>query len=181
MMFQRYRLCRNRILRDRTHPLEIYNDDTVFKKFRFHCYAIPELTASVEDELAFVVPQQGALTPVLQVLLTLWFHATGTFQDVIEELIGVSQVTSRTVTRVTDILVRHVSEWVKMPTRREADITKRKFFAMQGVHNVIGCIDGTHMRIQEPREQEHEYVNRKNYHSISVQVRRLGVFLHNRI
>ena len=127
-----------------------------------------ELTASVEDELAFVV------------LLTLRFYATGTFQDVIGELIGVRQVTtSRTVTRVTDVLVRHVSEWVKMPTRREADITKREFFAMQGVPNVIGCIDGTHVRIQGPHEQEHEYVNRKNYHSINVQVRRLGVFLHN--
>ena len=142
--------------------MEIYNDDTVFKKFRFHCYAIPELTASVEDELAFVVPRQGALTPVLQVLLTLWFYATGTFQDVIGELIGVSQVTtSRTVTRVTDVLVRHESEWVKMPTWREADITKRIFLATQGVPNVIGCIDGTHVRIQGPHEQEHEYVNRK--------------------
>ena len=70
------------------------------------------------------------LTPVLQVLLALWFYATGTFQDVIGELIGISQVTaSRPITRVTDVLVRHVSEWVKMPTRREANITKWKFFS----------------------------------------------------
>ena len=47
------------------------------------------------------------------------FYATGTFQDVVGELIGVSQVTaSCTITRVTDVLVRHVSEWVKMPTKR---------------------------------------------------------------
>ena len=110
-------------------------------------------------------------------LLTLWFYATGTFQDVIGELIGISQVTaSRPITRVTDVLVRHVSEWVRMPTRREANITKWKFFLMQGVPNVTGCIDGTHVRIQGPQEQEHEYVNQKNYHSVSVQVRRLGVF-----
>ena len=48
---------------DGTHRLEKYNDDKVFKKFRFHPYAILELTASVEDELAYVVLRQGSLTP----------------------------------------------------------------------------------------------------------------------
>ena len=95
----------------------------------------------MEDELAFVVPRQGALTPVLQVLLTLWFYATGAFQDVIGELIGVSQVTtSRTVTRVTDVLVRHESEWVKMPTWREADITKRIFWQRRVYLMLLGVL-----------------------------------------
>ena len=160
---------RNRIFRDRTHPLEIYTDNKVFKKFRFHRHAMLELTESVEDEIIDVLLRKGALTPLLQVLLTLRFYATGTFQDVVGGLIGVSQVTaSRTITRVTDVLVRHVPEWIRMPTRREADIAKRRFYAMQGLPNVMGCIDGTRIRIQAPHEQEHEYVNRKNFHSINV-------------
>ena len=35
---------------------------------------------------------------------------------------------------------------------------------------VVGCVDGTHVRITRPFEHEKAYVNRKNYHSINVQV-----------
>ncbi|KAK3774339.1 hypothetical protein RRG08_049804 [Elysia crispata] len=35
--------------------------------------------------------------------------------------------------------------------------------------NVIGCIDGTHVPIRAPNINEHEYVNRKNVHTINVQ------------
>lgn len=43
------------------------------------------------------------------------------------------------------------------------------FFAIAGFPNVIGAIDGTHIRIQAPATHEHLYVNRKGYHSINVQ------------
>ena len=33
---------------------------------------------------------------------------------------------------------------------------------------MIGCIDGTHVRIQAPKDDEKSYVNRKNFHSINV-------------
>jgi len=35
---------------------------------------------------------------------------------------------------------------------------------------VLGCIDGTHIKIMAPRENEAEYVNRKGVHSLNVQV-----------
>ena len=46
---------------------------------------------------------------------------------------------------------------------------------MQGFHNIadfpndVGAIDGTHIRIKNPSEDVHLYVNRKNYHSVNVQ------------
>ena len=57
-----------------------------------------------------------------------------------------------------------------MPTQQEADRQKVKFMRIAGHPNIIGCIDGTHVRIQAPSTNEHEYVNRKNFHSINVQV-----------
>ena len=174
MFLQRRRrreIGRNRIFRDRTHPLEIYDDITLVKKFRLHRQAILDITDSVCNELEYALPRKGSLSPVLQVLLTLRFYATGAFQDVIADLIGVSQPTvCRTVSRVTNALSRQVGQWISMPNQRDADINKQKFFAMQRFPNVIGCIDGTHVRIQSPVEQEHEFVNRKGYHSINVQV-----------
>ena len=35
---------------------------------------------------------------------------------------------------------------------------------------MVGAIDGTHIRIVAPREHEAEYINRKNYHSLNIQV-----------
>ncbi len=39
-----------------------------------------------------------------------------------------------------------------------------------GFPNVLGCIDGTQIKIQAPHENEAEFVCRKGYHSINVQV-----------
>ena len=35
---------------------------------------------------------------------------------------------------------------------------------------VLGCIDGTHIRVLAPPDEEWAYVNRKGQHSINVQV-----------
>ena len=41
---------------------------------------------------------------------------------------------------------------------------------MGGFPNVIGCVDGTHIRLHRvPKETENDFVNRKRYHSINVQ------------
>ena len=93
-------------------------------------------------------------------------------------MIGVDQSTAcRTITRVTDALMLRVRDWIKMPTQAEANRQKQMFYAMRVVPSVIGCIDGTHIHMQGPNQQEHEFVNRKNYHSINIQV----ILLHNTI
>lgn len=45
------------------------------------------------------------------------------------------------------------------------------FHTVAGFPSVVGIVDGTHIRIQAPSLQtERAYVNRKNQHSINVQV-----------
>lgn len=39
-----------------------------------------------------------------------------------------------------------------------------------GFPKVLGCIDGTQIRIRKPVENEVDFVNRKGYHSLNVQV-----------
>ncbi|XP_052693306.1 multiple epidermal growth factor-like domains protein 10 isoform X2 [Crassostrea angulata] len=36
--------------------------------------------------------------------------------------------------------------------------------------NVLGCIDGTQIKIKKPKENETDFVNRKGYHSLNVQM-----------
>ena len=164
-------LRRERVFRDRTHPLESCNDRQVLKKFRFPRHVIFQLSDELKNDIEYPMPRKGSLSPVLQVCLTLRYYATGSFQSVLGDLIGVDQSTAcRTIHRVTAALRPRVDDWVKMPTQAEADRQKQKFYAMRGFPNVIGCIDGTQIPIQGPHQRNHEFVNRKHFHSINTQV-----------
>lgn len=54
-------------------------------------------------------------------------------------------------------------------TAAERQEIKQGFFEKGGFPGVIGCIDGTHLRIQGPSAHESDFVNRKGFHSINVQ------------
>lgn len=41
---------------------------------------------------------------------------------------------------------------------------------VSGFPNVVGCVDGTHIKIKAPNVNEGEYVNRTGFHSLNVQV-----------
>ena len=70
---------RERVFRDRTHPLEEYNDDLVYEKFRLHRQFIFELAEDVSQDIQFSLPRKRSLTLVLQVRLVLRFYAIGSF------------------------------------------------------------------------------------------------------
>ncbi|CAL1682526.1 unnamed protein product [Lasius platythorax] len=46
----------------------------------------------------------------------------------------------------------------------------RIFEEKKGFPGVIGAIDGTHIKIAAPKENQESYINRKGYHSIQLQV-----------
>ncbi|KAK7502994.1 hypothetical protein BaRGS_00005620 [Batillaria attramentaria] len=86
---------RNRVFRDRRNPMDEFTDDKLYKKFRFNRRDILELTDSVADSIEYLAERIGSLTPVLQVLLTLRFYATGTFQSAVGDIIGVIPTVSQ--------------------------------------------------------------------------------------
>ncbi|XP_015778386.1 PREDICTED: putative nuclease HARBI1 [Acropora digitifera] len=58
-------------------------------------------------------------------------------------------------------------------------VQKRNEFICKGAFpGVVGCVDGTHIRLQRPSQNEADYVNRKGYHSINVQAicDHIGIF-----
>ena len=77
---------------------------------------------------------------------------------------------SRVVTNVSLALVARQQEFVKWPKQQqELSSLKTAFYQRGGFPSVIGCVDGTHIRIQAPNKNENSYVNRKGFHSINVQ------------
>ena len=67
-------------------------------------------------------------------------------------------------------MVKLAPTFIFMPPAR-ADIfeTKRNFYQVAGFPGIIGCIDGSHIPIVAPHEDEFAFVNRKKFHSINVQ------------
>lgn len=62
-------------------------------------------------------------------------------------------------------------EWIVFSmTLGQKNKIKRKF--MEGSHfpGCIGAVDCTHVAILCPKEEEHNYFNRKGYHSKNVQI-----------
>ena len=69
-------LRRNTVFRDRTHPLEVWNEDEITRTVRFPQEEVLRLTDELSRTLNVACPDE-ALSPVLQVR-ALRFNATGT-------------------------------------------------------------------------------------------------------
>jgi hypothetical protein len=107
----------------------------------------------------------------MKVFVALRFYASGSFQGVIADTFGLSQPSvSRAISDVSTALVKRAGNYITFPKEPKLSEIKGNFYSVANFPGVIGLIDGTHIRIQAPSEHEDQYVNRKGYHSINVQV-----------
>ncbi|XP_039967809.1 putative nuclease HARBI1 [Bactrocera tryoni] len=54
-------------------------------------------------------------------------------------------------------------------TVKKQNASKVSFYSKSAFPGVVGCIDGTHVRIISPRKEVHHlYLNRKGYYSLNV-------------
>ena len=108
-------------------------------------------------------------------LITLRFLATGGFQQVTGDTVATvasldKSTVCRIIRRVTLTLSRKVDQFIRFPrTQQERDAAKQGFYDIANFPCTIGCVDGTHIRIIAPTDNECDFVNRKRYHSINVQ------------
>ena len=145
-------------------------DDTTFKRhFR--------LTRTQFDSFASKLRglEDGAFHHQVQfeikVAMFLWYMANQNSFREIGDRFNVSKSTAH------DIIFRmldHVSglgqDYVKWPDQQEKETSAGVFRRLSGKHNVIGAIDGCHIRIQKPQGiRGDDYMNRKGYFSILLQ------------
>ena len=108
-----------------------------------------------------------------QLLIALRFYATGTFQLVVGDTIGVHKSTvCRILHHVTAAIANLRAKYVHFPdTADERHCTMHRFYAVSGMPGVIGAIDCTHIPIESPGGNDAEiYRNHKGYFSINVQL-----------
>ncbi|XP_061186799.1 putative nuclease HARBI1 [Saccostrea echinata] len=166
----RRNLRRERVFRDRNNPLDYMTDADIIDKFRLPRHLILSLCVELNAHLAPDTRRSHALLPPLQIMVALRFYASGNFQTVTGDLHGISKASvSRVVNAVSSALVTLSSHYIKFPQDdRSINNTILGFSRIANFPNVIGAIDGTHIPVKAPKNDEHLFVNRKNFHSINV-------------
>ncbi|XP_066588409.1 putative nuclease HARBI1 [Prorops nasuta] len=162
-----------RYIRDVENPIEYYDDIPFQKRYRFTKEAVMDILLPMVNEQLKKVNNRGLpVTPLMQLLITLRFYATSSFQVVNGDLRKYNQSTiSRTVARTSRILASHLGQHINFFNNAKREENKIKFHGMAGFPNVIGCIDCTHIRISNPGKDYGEvFRNRKGWYSLNVQV-----------
>jgi hypothetical protein len=75
MLEVRRAMRRERIFRDRTNPLEIYDDLELIERFRFDRGTILQITQLLQDDLESSNFRNKAIPPLIKVLISLRFFA----------------------------------------------------------------------------------------------------------
>lgn len=152
----------------------MYDDSELVKRYRLDRGGILLVTDFVRGAITPPTNRSNAISAEMKVLTTLRYLATGKMQLCNGDDMGMAQPTvSKVITQTLNALATpaFITEFIKFPTL-EDDIrqTQAKFKEIANFSGVVGAIDGTQIRIVAPKDFEDAYINRKNYHSINIQV-----------
>ena len=111
-------LRRERVFRDRSNPLAMYNDEELYKRYRFTRRGCMYLINLLQPLLEHPTQRSRAIPPALQVFVALAFFASGALLTTVATMHGLSIASvSRVIRQVTKA---HVNK------RNEVGLTKRK-------------------------------------------------------
>ena len=125
------------------------------------------MTDLLFNDLESATNKGRPIPPKTQILVTLRYLGSASLQSTVGDAHNLSQPTvSLCITRVCNALIEKKDTFVNWPTSIRTMQTK--FFEIAGFPRVVGVIDGTHIRIQQPHATPNAYINRKHYPSINI-------------
>ncbi|XP_067145449.1 putative nuclease HARBI1 [Centruroides vittatus] len=121
-------LRRERVMRDRNNPMEIYSEDEFRIRYRFSKSGFVRILNRIGDEIKHLDGRGLPLTTEQQLLTALRFYATGSYRRVAGDLIGVHVSTvCRTIQNVSKALVHLKNAEIVFPTESELTSVKHDF------------------------------------------------------
>lgn len=86
IMFQpsnnRVSIRKDRVFRDRSHPLDIYDDAELIRRYRMPRHCILDLIDTLSTDLEPPTMRSHSIPASLQIFAALHYYATGSFQQV---------------------------------------------------------------------------------------------------
>ncbi|XP_052772686.1 putative nuclease HARBI1 [Mya arenaria] len=128
---------------------ESLNDEELRRRFRFGRRGIEYLADLLREDLARETDRSCSLSVEEQVCIALRYYALGSFMQVVGDTHGRHKSTvCRVVDKVTKEIVKRHKQYIKWPvdeaTKRRV---KSEFSNIAGFPGVIGCVDGSHVRL----------------------------------
>uniref|UniRef100_A0A9J8AKJ7 Putative nuclease HARBI1 n=1 Tax=Cyprinus carpio carpio TaxID=630221 RepID=A0A9J8AKJ7_CYPCA len=160
-----------RVFRDRADPLA-FSDEYLTERYRFSGDGIRYLCRLLGPNIQHRTARSHALTVPQMVCVALRFFASGMFLYSVGDAENLNKATiCRTIRNVSLAMKSLVHIFITFPGHRRFIHIKEEFYKIAAFPNVIGTVDCTHIRIQRPSgAHEGDYVNRKSFHSINVQM-----------
>ncbi|XP_062619673.1 putative nuclease HARBI1 [Saccostrea cucullata] len=166
-----FALPRPRVFRDRLNLLESLEEDEVYQRYIFRPASIVFITNGLSNTLSRDTQRNQAIPPLLQVLVFLRFIATGAHLRLVGDSLNISESSvGRIVKDVAGAIVQIFRNFINFPAGERAAKVMEGFRRIAGFPKVLGCVDGTQIRISTPTENEADFVNRKGFHSLNVQM-----------
>ena len=124
----------HRNIKDRSTPLEDYEDHEIYDRYRFRPQKIYLLCQILEPTLKHATKRSKSLTVLQQVLIALNFLATGSFYVTLGDIAGVSkQTVMRAISDFCVGIIGSLSHTIRFPTDREILLsTMEKFGNIAG-------------------------------------------------
>ena len=168
---------RERIMIDRFNPLEDLLPEQVKDWFRFFPETIYEICRLLSGVLQRQTKRSSSFPVLWQVLIAIKYFATGADYVTVGDTFNVSKPSvCHCIWSVAKALARLSNRVVKFPTQNTLLEYKRAFFALGGIPNITGAVDGCLIRIMRPTENTHEFICRKGWPAINIQVRKIYKF-----
>lgn len=163
---------RRRIYKPRRNPMIEYDEEQFKMRFRFSKTTILNFVETFNiNEPEISKASNFPICPVTQLLITLRFYATGSFQEVLADHININKSTvCRIIPKITEKIASRAREFIRMPRAAEIATKVGEFYSIVQFPKVTGAIDCTHIKISSPGGNNPElYRNRKGWFSINVQ------------
>lgn len=147
------------------------DDKKFILRYRFSKEVVLKILEEIDHRLEYPTDKNKPLSPIQQLLLTLRYYATGSFQLVTADLNNVSKSTvCRYIKKVSETIASMRQKYIQFPHGQEMNHVMRNFYDIAEFPGVLGSIDCTHIPILSPGGQNAEvFRNRKTYFSINVQ------------
>ncbi|EYB87352.1 hypothetical protein Y032_0265g677 [Ancylostoma ceylanicum] len=144
------------------------SDERFREQFRLTRRGFAFVLSLLEDDLQSSTRRSAALTPAQKLSIFMDVFGSASIQ---RKTYGYSQATvSRVIAEVSDVLYNRREEFIHWPDEDRLAETRMAFFDSCGIPEVVGAIDGTHIKIIAPVVDEDSYVNRKDYHSLNLSI-----------
>ncbi|XP_066593221.1 putative nuclease HARBI1 [Prorops nasuta] len=163
---------RPRIIRERINWYEIYDGKDFKCRFRISKDLVGMVLSRIEQKIVHNSERNNAIPPIIQLIVTLRFVASGSFLISVADFCGISIASAqRIVHKVLMSIAEMYNEFVKFPSDRSNILrTQKENYRLSGFIRVIGAIDGFHVKIRSYGGEDSElFRNRKGFFSLNVQ------------